>query len=275
MRKSILLVLSIIGTVIIEQVSGKFLSYHEHNKHTEITDYNSHSNIVREPKLHNYKMVQFNGSDIVNVPDSFDWRQKGAISPVKNQGQMGQASIYTAVDSIESAHFIKAGKLLSLSEEQVEDCDQQAESVIDVYNYASTHALELAQDYGSIRSQGACHYDPAKGVVEVKKVVKVKPNDSEELKKAVTQSPVTVVINAGTMEFQTYQGGIFNPKNCPAEVDHTLLVVGYGKEGDQGYWICKNTWGNSWGESGYIRIAMTDGPGVCGINLYGAYPQTD
>ena len=152
-------------------------------------------------KSSSVKHELFDGSDIEDLPDEFDWRSRGAVSPVKNQGQMGQASIFTAVDSIESAHFVKSGQLVYLSEEQVSDCDDQARTVEDVFEYAEKYPLEKAADYDYSGTQGKCHFDQSKALVKVQKIMQVKSKKTEDIKKAVTQSPVTVAINAGTLDF--------------------------------------------------------------------------
>jgi len=85
---------------------------------------------------------------------------------------------------------------------------------------------------------------------------------------AVATQPVSVAIEADKMVFQMYTGGIINSARCGTNLDHGVLVVGYGSESNQDYWILKNSWGPSWGESGYFRIAKDtskDSAGICGL----------
>jgi C1A family cysteine protease len=91
----------------------------------------------------------------------------------------------------------------------------------------------------------------------------------------VAQQPVSVAIEADTRYFQYYSGGILTSTSCGTNLDHGVLVVGYGTEKGQKYWIVKNSWGSTWGESGYIRIARSDSTndaGICGISLSPSFP---
>lgn len=91
---------------------------------------------------------------------------------------------------------------------------------------------------------------------------------------ALTVGPANVAVAAGNMYFQSYSGGILSSTDCPTVIDHAILAVGYGKEGDDWYYIVKNSWGTSWGEDGYIKILATeDGVGICAVNKYVTYPD--
>lgn len=104
---------------------------------------------------------------------------------------------------------------------------------------------------------GTCVATSSKGTVKVTSYVDVIPNSVEQLKSALEEGPVSVAIEADQFIFQFYQSGILNDASCGTELDHGVLAVGYGKEGDQEYFIVKNSWGASWGENGYVRIAAT------------------
>jgi C1A family cysteine protease len=96
------------------------------------------------------------------------------------------------------------------------------------------------------------------------------------MKAAISKGPVSVAIEADTMVFQFYSGGVFNSKNCGLNLDHGVAAVGYGTDAKKGeYIIVRNSWGASWGESGYIRIALVDGAGICGINMDAVWPETN
>ena len=118
--------------------------------------------------------------------------------------------------------------------------------------------------------------DPAKGKVKVTTFHDVPENSTDELKAALNMGPVSVAIEADSFSFQYYRGGIFNPKNCGIKLDHGVTAVGYGKEGDQEYYIVRNSWGASWGEKGYIRFAIIPAKeGMCGIQMSASWPETD
>ena len=96
------------------------------------------------------------------------------------------------------------------------------------------------------------------------------------MKAAVAKQPVSVQVDGGSYAFSTYRSGIIDdPDLCPPYINHAVLAVGYGIENGQEYWLVKNSWGKSWGEDGFVRIAITSGDGVCGIQKYNpTYPTT-
>jgi C1A family cysteine protease len=103
----------------------------------------------------------------------------------------------------------------------------------------------------------------------------VKPNDQISLKGAVSQQPVSIAIEADTKYFQSYSGGILTSSSCGTNLDHGVLIVGYGKENGIEYWLVKNSWGTSWGDKGYVKIARsdsTDDAGICGIAMDPSFP---
>jgi C1A family cysteine protease len=108
----------------------------------------------------------------------------------------------------------------------------------------------------------------------VGKVNAVTPSSSAQLKAAAAKGVVSVAIEADTMVFQFYTKGVLNSKSCGEQLDHGVAVVGYGSSGSTEYYIVRNSWGSSWGESGYIRIAIVDGNGICGIQMEPVYPDS-
>lgn len=126
------------------------------------------------------------------------------------------------------------------------------------------------KDYPYEGKDATCRYDASKGVVEVTKYHYVSGN-SNSMMAAVNHSANSVAINASARSFSSYKSGVFSDASCPTDINHGVAVVGY-KAND--YWIVRNSWGGSWGEQGYIRMAMAEGKGTCGINQYMAYPET-
>ena len=92
------------------------------------------------------------------------------------------------------------------------------------------------------------------------------------LQTAVAQQPVSVTIEADKLCFQLYKSGVLNNTNCGTTLDHAVAAVGYGVENGTNYWLVRNSWGTSWGEAGYIKIAAVDGQGICGIQMQSLYP---
>jgi C1A family cysteine protease len=103
----------------------------------------------------------------------------------------------------------------------------------------------------------------------------VKPNDQLSLKSAISRQPVSVAIEADTFYFQSYSSGVLTSDKCGTKLDHGVLVVGYGTENGNDYWLVKNSWGTSWGDEGYVKIGRSDSqndPGICGIAMQPSYP---
>ena len=92
------------------------------------------------------------------------------------------------------------------------------------------------------------------------------------MKTALASQPLSVSIEADRSVFQNYASGIFNSAQCGTTLDHATNVVGWGTSGTTDYWIMRNSWGTTWGEHGYMRLAITTGAGVCGIQSEPLYP---
>jgi KDEL-tailed cysteine endopeptidase len=210
-----------------------------------------------------------------------DWRTKGAVNPVQDQGMCGSCWAFSSIAAIEGAHFLATGNLLKLAEQQFVDCDDscygcQGGLEIYAFDYAEQHGLEFEKDYPYTAADGRCKADSSKGQVKVTDHSAVTPRSVSQLKAAIAQQPTCVSVDAET-DFQTYSSGILNSKRCGTNLDHAVTAVGYGSEDGQEYFIVRNSWGADWGENGYIRIS-TDGDGgsgVCGILLDSNVPTTN
>lgn len=214
---------------------------------------------------------------LLDVPDSWDWRERGAVSSVKDQGQCGSCWSFSAAGCMEGAWAVSTNQLLNFSEQQLMDCSR-------TYGNMACHgglmesAFEYAIDYGMCTDEDVPYKAENeycnKNVRKCKKIARfndcfqIPENNEKLLKSAVFMRPVAVSIEADTKTFQFYKGGILDSSNCGTELDHGVLVVGYGIEDNKKYWIVKNSWGKNWGEDGYVRIGRSEdenGEGVCGI----------
>jgi KDEL-tailed cysteine endopeptidase len=139
------------------------------------------------------------------------------------------------------------------------------------FDYTSTNPLQSEASYPYTGQDGQCQADGS-GTVGASSHTDVAPNDNAQLLAAVSQTPVSIAIEADQGAFQGYAGGVLNSADCGTNLDHGVLIVGHGNEGGQDYWIVKNSWGAGWGENGDIRIADVAGPGICGINMAAVYP---
>ena len=137
--------------------------------------------------------------------------------------------------------------------------------------------LESDYPYTSGKGEyGKCLYDESKGKVRVTNWWNVLDEDPMQLKAAIAQGPVTVAIEADTIVFQYYAGGVLSSGMCGTKLDHGVTAVGYGKtEAGVEYYIVRNSWGPDWGVGGYINIGIEKGPGVCGIQLGSVWPGTE
>ena len=212
-----------------------------------------------------------------SMPTNWDWRDHNAVSPVKNQGQCGSCWTFSSVEAIESAYAIAMNvSAPSLSEQEILDCaskDGCGGGFMDnAFHWVEYHnGVCSEEEYPYQAKDGLCK--KCTPVVKVKDYVDVTPNNTRELMKAVLKQPVAIAIEADNIWFQLYKKGVMKG-HCGTNLDHGVLLVGYGTENGDDYWLIKNSWGADWGDKGYIKILRKnkDGPGNCGILMQPSYP---
>ncbi len=223
----------------------------------------------------------------ITAGDSIDWRDLDAVTSVKDQGKCGSCWTFSATGAIEGAWAINEQDLVDLSEQELVDCATGIK-----YGSHGCNGGQMDGAFDFVIENGQCKFnqypyvsgetktaeDCMKSCTPYAKIsdcFDVEPNNQLALKQAVFQQPVAVAIEADTFEFQSYSSGILDTPKCGTQLDHGVLVVGYGEEDGQKYWLVKNSWSEQWGDNGYIKIARsesTNDPGICGIAMQPSFP---
>lgn len=213
---------------------------------------------------------------VLSLPDSVDWRQKGAITNVKNQGSCGSCWAFSTTGALEALHFINTGKLVSFSEQQIVDCDIYSEDEgcngglpVLAFEYTADKGIEAEADYPYTARDGKCKYDASKAIKVNSGSQSVPAKNVDAFKAALVTQPIAIGIQADQAIFQFYKSGVIKGLKCGDDLDHAVLAVGYDTIDGEEAFIVKNSWGTSWGDNGYVYIStnskVNSGNGVCGI----------
>lgn len=220
--------------------------------------------------------------NVKDLPEEVDWRAKGAVNPIRNQGGCGSCWAFSVVQTIESAYYNKFGTLPQLSEQQLVDCTVKAGNhgckggwLDRTFQYIwDNKGLASEQNYPYTGWDDWCSdWETQQVKFETKNIIDIPQSNLAALADAVAQNPVSAVVRANA--FQHYVSGVFDDPDCGTRYNHAIGVVGFGVEEGSGkeFWIVRNSWGEVWGENGYIRMRKdTENPkGECGIGLGAAY----
>jgi len=219
------------------------------------------------------------------MPTAFDWRSKGAVTPVKNQGQCGSCWAFSSTGNMEGIWNISGNPLVGLSEQNLVDCDHhcmqyEGESVCDAgcdgglmpnaFQYViGNGGIDTENSYGYQGEDGSCHFKSANIGAKFSNWNMVSGNETQMAAYLFANGPISIAVDAE--EWQFYIGGVFDFPWCGESLDHGVLIVGYGVETDWfdeplDFWVIKNSWGGDWGEDGYIRLER--GNSECGDDLF-------
>jgi len=218
----------------------------------------------------------------VKLPNAVDWTTKGAVTPIKDQGHCGSCWSFSATGALEGQHFRKSGVLLSLSEQNLVDCSSSFGNngcngglMDNAFRYIKNNGgIDTEKSYPYEGVEDTCHFSQDTIGATDKGFMDIPQGDETKLMQAVAvHGPVSVAIDASQQSFQFYSTGVYYDEHCSSEnLDHGVLVVGYGTEenGDD-YWLVKNSWGTTWGDQGFIKMARNK-DNHCGIASSASFP---
>ena len=204
-----------------------------------------------------------------NFPESFDWREKGCVNPVKDQGSCGSCWAFSVIQAQESQWARVHGDLHVLSEQNLVDCVTACNGCnggdnVDPYEYVINEQDGLwntEADYPYMAIDQDCKFDKEKGVCPVKSWFRptTTENEDEFAEGLAASGVVAIAIDASCVSFQLYTGGVYDEPKCGTSRNHAVGAVGYGVDNGVKYWIVRNSWGPGWGEHGYIRMVRGKG----------------
>lgn len=224
----------------------------------------------------------------LELPDFVNWNYLGGVTPVKNQGACGSCWAFSTTGALEGAKYVKTGELTALSEQNLLDCDHKdlgcrGGLMDNAFKFdEKTGGLCSEEDYPYAAKQGSvCNpmncTDVPGTIVET--FYDVPPGKKTALVAALAMQPISVAIQADQFVFQFYKGGVLTDDSCgkAGQLDHGVLAVGYGSdlETNEPYFLVKNSWGDTWGEDGFIRLSRKSENefGMCAILKMASYPE--
>uniref|UniRef100_A0A6P7GN23 Cathepsin L-like proteinase isoform X1 n=1 Tax=Diabrotica virgifera virgifera TaxID=50390 RepID=A0A6P7GN23_DIAVI len=205
----------------------------------------------------------------VNVPSSVDWRNEDAVLPVRNQGMCGSCWAFSTVGALEGQVAIHQKQKVPLSPQNLIDCSTENLGCEDgdqvkAFEYVQSNGISSEEDYPYMVKDQECNKNVKKSIASISGYKHLNPTEEDLISAIATVGPIAV--SADASDWPYYAGGIYDDKYCGDNINHAILATGYTDE----YIVIKNSWGEEWGEDGYMRIAR--GKNICHINDDNSYP---
>jgi len=243
------------------------------NQFTDITEAEFRKTYLNYKRHHlNAPTLRVTEAEVKALPTSWDWRTKGGVTPVKDQGQCGSCWAFSATEGVESAWTLAGNKMVTLSVQQVVSCDTNDDGcgggdLPTAFQYIQGAGLELDSFYpysSESGSSGSCLFNASHVVAHISGFQYATQNQSEPAMQVamVGHTPLSVCVDASN--WSDYTSGVMNAAACGTELDHCVQAVGYSSMSNgTAYWIVRNSWNTDWGIDGYIYLEL--GQNVCGI----------
>ncbi|KAF7704691.1 procathepsin L-like isoform X1 [Silurus meridionalis] len=222
-------------------------------------------------------------SERADLPTTVDWREKGYVTDIKDQFSCGSCWAFSTTGALEGQTFRKTGKLVSLSEQQLVDCSGkygnngcQGGFMEKAFLYVQENGgLDTEDSYPYENQDGVCRFNPATVGAKCTGYKSISPSEGALQEAVATIGPISVTIFVGLDSFKLYSSGVYDDPACNnSQLNHAVLVVGYGTGNGTDYWLVKNSWGLGWGDKGYMKISRNKG-NLCGIASQTSYPLVD
>lgn len=231
--------------------------------------------------LTNFTRGSFKASPDFVAADNKDWRDAGAVTPVKNQGQCGSCWSFSATGSLEGQHFLKTNDLVSLSEQNLMDCSTaegdhgcKGGLMDDAFEYIiKNNGIDTEESYPYQAHNEFCRFKPENVGATMSSYRDIERGDVDALMQAIEQiGPISVAMDASRPAFHSYRRGVYSDRTCSSrKLDHGVLAVGYGTYEGTPYFLVKNSWGAAWGMEGYFMIERSE-ENMCGLATQASYP---